>query len=98
MVGVLQYVTFTHSDITFTITQVCQFMNSPTSMHWLTVKYILRYLKHTIDYDLYLTKDLSSSFRAYFDINWAGDSDDRHFISGFNIFFDRNLISWSAEK
>lgn len=42
IVGALQYVTLSRPDITYAVNKVCQFMNSPTTDHWLAVKQILR--------------------------------------------------------
>ena len=34
-VGALQYVTITRPDISFAVNKVCQFMQAPTTEHWL---------------------------------------------------------------
>ena len=47
IVGALQYVTFICPDISFVVNKACLFMANPTSIHWLAVKRILRYLKGT---------------------------------------------------
>lgn len=40
----LQYLTFTRPDIAFAVIAVCQYMSSPTDIHFGAVKQILRYL------------------------------------------------------
>jgi len=45
IIGALQYLTFTRSDICYAVNMVCQFMHAPTASHWAAVKHILRYLK-----------------------------------------------------
>ena len=47
MVGALQYVTLTRPDISFSVNKVCQYLNSPTTVHMTAVKRILRYLHYT---------------------------------------------------
>lgn len=41
IVGALQYVTLTRPYITFSVNQVCQFLQSPTDVHMMVVKRIL---------------------------------------------------------
>jgi hypothetical protein len=38
VVGALQYYTFTRPDIAYTVNLLCQFMHSPTTLHWAAVK------------------------------------------------------------
>lgn len=55
-VGAFQYLMWTRPDLAFAVTQVCQFMHSPRTIHLQAVKRILRYLKGTIDSGLWFTK------------------------------------------
>ena len=45
LVGKLNYLTITHSDISFAISVLSQFMKDPRLPHWETVIRIVRYLK-----------------------------------------------------
>lgn len=42
------YVTLTRTDFSFTVNNTCQFLSSPTSVHWSAVKGILRFLQSTV--------------------------------------------------
>lgn len=50
LVGALQYLTFTRSDIQFTVNQVCQNFQSFTQEDLKTVKRILWYLRGTMNF------------------------------------------------
>ncbi|XP_068309937.1 uncharacterized mitochondrial protein AtMg00810-like [Pyrus communis] len=47
LVGALQYLTFTRPDIAYVVNYACQFMPTPTDVHFSLVKRILRYLHGT---------------------------------------------------
>ncbi|XP_041003931.1 uncharacterized mitochondrial protein AtMg00810-like [Juglans microcarpa x Juglans regia] len=96
-VGALQYVTLTRPDIAYSVNQLCQYMQAPTTVHWTAAKRVLRYLKHTLDYGLFY-KSGSFAINAYCDSDWAGDPDDRRSTCGYGVYVGSNLISWSAKK
>ncbi|KAL6330894.1 hypothetical protein AAG906_009322 [Vitis piasezkii] len=52
VVGALQYCTLTRPNISFVVNKVCQFMHSPSNVHWQAIKRILHYLKGTSHYGL----------------------------------------------
>jgi histone deacetylase 1/2 len=97
-VGALQYLTLTRPDLAFAVNKVCQFLHNPTTVHWTTVKRILRYIKGTIDIGLKIIKSVSLVMSAFSDADWAGSIDDRRSTGGFAIFLGPNLLSWSAGK
>ncbi|GJZ06535.1 retrotransposon protein, putative, ty1-copia subclass [Tanacetum coccineum] len=114
VVGSLQYVTLSRSDITFAVNKVCQYMHAPTENHWSAVKWILRYLHGTVEHGMLIRRSSGSTLQAFTDVLWkgnpdtsltafsdavwAGDSDDRRSMGGFAIYLGSNLISWTARK
>lgn len=72
-------------------------MHNPRSTHWAAVKRVRQYLKGTIDFGLYYIPS-SISLNAFFDLDWAGNPDDRKSTTGYGVFLGTNLITWSAKK
>ena len=97
-VGALQYLTLTRPDIQFAVNKACQFMHSPTLLHWQAVKRILRYLRGTIHDGLTIHGSSNCGLIAYSDADWASNPDDRKSTSGYCIFMGPNLILWCAQK
>jgi histone deacetylase 1/2 len=56
MVGALQYLTLTRPDISYVVNKVCQYLHTPTTMHWTAAKRILRYVEDTLSIGLTFTK------------------------------------------
>jgi hypothetical protein len=96
--GVLQYLTFTRSDIAYAVQQVCLHMHDPRESHLTAMKCILRYLRGTPDYELLLHRSLSTDLAVYTDADWAGCPDTRRSTSGYAVFLGDNLVSWSAKR
>jgi histone deacetylase 1/2 len=67
IVGALQYITLTRPDISFSMNKVCQFLHSPTIVHWTAVKRILRYLRGTVSVGLRCSKSNSALISAFSD-------------------------------
>lgn len=90
IVGALQYLTITHLNIAFSVNQVCQFMRNPTNVHWVVVKRILHYLKHSYDHSL-VYRHGSLHVVAYSDANYAGDPDNHYSTGDYGIFLGPNF-------
>jgi len=54
MVGAFQYLTFTCPDLAFSVHQLCQFMQCPTTSHLEVTKRVLRYVRGTLDFGIHL--------------------------------------------
>lgn len=95
IVGALQYFILTQPDIAYAVNKVCQFMHTPTDVHWQAVKRILRYLSGTSHLGLSVQPYLDYNLVCYTNADWTSSPDDRRSISAYCIFLGANLISWS---
>ncbi|XP_019183579.1 PREDICTED: uncharacterized protein LOC109178412 [Ipomoea nil] len=98
LAGALQYLTVTRLDLSFAVNRICQHMHSLTTEHWVMLKRVLRYVKGTLHFGLFIRLSSSLAVHAFSDSDWAGDPSDRKSTSGFLVFLGGNLISWSCQK
>jgi hypothetical protein len=98
IIGGLQYLTLTRSDLSFAVNKVCQYLHAPTTVHWTAVKRILCYVKDTLNIGTTFQKSSSTFLSAFSNANWAGCLDDRRSTGGFDVFVGPNFVSWSAKK
>jgi histone deacetylase 1/2 len=98
LVGALQYLTLTRPDLCFAVNKVCQYLHTPTVVHWSAVKRILRYVQGMKNLGLRIGPSKSMVVSAFSDADWAGCVDDRRSTGGFAVYLGENLISWSARK
>ena len=54
MVGALQYLTFTRPDLSFSVHQLCQFMQHPTTSHFDAAKRVLHYVRGTLHFRIHI--------------------------------------------
>jgi hypothetical protein len=98
LAGALKYLTFTRSDITYAVQQICLHMHDPWEPHLTAMKRTLHYLRGTLDYGLLLRCSASSELTVYTDADWAGYPDTRRSTSGYAVFLGTNVISWSSKR
>jgi hypothetical protein len=97
-VGSLMYAMLgTRPDIAFAVSVVSRFSANPDNTHWTAVKRIMRYLRGTVDYQLFYTASLTE-LKGYTDSDWAGDCDTRRSTSGYVFDIGSGAISWSSKR
>jgi hypothetical protein len=67
--GALQYLSFTQSNIAYTMQQICLHMHDPREFHLTAMKRILRYLQGTPDYSFLLRRSSNSDLIIYMDVD-----------------------------
>lgn len=98
LVGALHYLSLTRSDISFTVKRLSQFMHAPTSLHWTSLKWLLRYLHGTIYHGIILRCMSPLTLRTFTDVDWAGDKDNYKSTTGYIVYLGSNPISWSFKR
>ena len=58
----------------------------------------IKYVKITVEFGVWYSKDTSNVLVGYSDANWAGNADDRKSTSGGCIYVGNNLVSWISKK
>nr|GEW59564.1 ribonuclease H-like domain-containing protein [Tanacetum cinerariifolium] len=98
LAGALQYLTFTHLNLSYAVQHVCLYMHDPRDLHFIALKRILCYVSGTLDYGLQLHLSSTTQLSAYTDADWAGCLVTHRFTSGYCVFLDDNLLSWSVKR
>ncbi|RVW92497.1 Retrovirus-related Pol polyprotein from transposon RE1 [Vitis vinifera] len=98
LVGKLNYLTITRPDISFPVSVVSQFLQSPCDSHWDAIIRILRYIKSTPGQGVLYENRGHTQVVGYTDADWVGSPTDRRSTSGYCVFIGGNLISWKSKK
>ena len=80
LVDKLNYLTITRPDISFPVSVVSQFLQSPCDSHWDVVIRILRYIKSTPRQGVLYDNRGLAQVVGYTDADWAASPIDRHSI------------------
>ena len=98
LVGKLDHLTITRLDISFSVSVVSQFLQSPCDSHWDAVICILRCIKGIPDQTVLYENKGHIHIVRYCDADWVGSPADSRFTSGYCVFIGRNLVSWKSKK
>jgi hypothetical protein len=97
-VGSLMYaMVCTRSNIDHAVGVVSHFLSNPSKVHWNTAKWILGYLKGTINHCICFDGTSNLILEAYMDVDWAGDIDSRKSTSGYFVCFGNGVVSWQSK-
>ncbi|RVW71154.1 Retrovirus-related Pol polyprotein from transposon TNT 1-94 [Vitis vinifera] len=95
-IGSLMYaMVCTRPDIAYAVGVVSRFMSRRGKQHWEAVKWILRYLKGSLDTCLCFT-GASLKLQGYVDADFASDIDSRKSTTGFVFTLGGTTISWTS--
>nr|AAC62132.1 copia-like retroelement pol polyprotein [Arabidopsis thaliana] len=85
-VGSLMYSMIgTRPDLAHSVGLVCRFMSKPLKEHWQAVKWILRYIRGSIDRKLCYKNEGELILEGYCDSDYAADKEGRRSTSGVKV-------------
>ncbi|GKB20054.1 retrovirus-related pol polyprotein from transposon TNT 1-94 [Tanacetum coccineum] len=93
MVGTLMYLTFSRPDLVYDVCMCARYQARPTEKHLHAVKRIFRYLRGTINRELWYSKDSTIALTAFADADHAGCQDRRRSTSGSMQLLGDKLVS-----
>ena len=101
IVGSLVYLmSCTRPDLSYVVTKLSEKLEYPTIAHFNLCKFVLKYIKGTIDQGLIFKQNNDAlKLIGYSDSDW-GSSSDRKSITGYcyRLFDDCSFISWKTRK
>jgi hypothetical protein len=77
MIGSLLYLIASRPDIAFSVGVCARFQANPKESHLTAVKRIIRYVNDTLLYGIWYSRESNLVVTGYFDVDWAGNVDDR---------------------
>ena len=99
MIGSLMYLTVSRPDLMYVMSLVSRYMETPTEVHMMAVKRILRYIKGTSELGIHYRRgEEIEGIVAYSDSDYAGDLDDRRSTSGYVFMMGTGAVAWCSKK
>lgn len=99
LVGSLMYLMLaTRPDLSYSVNTCSRHQSKPTKQLWTKLKRILRYLKSTINLELFYPKNEKVMLVGYADADWAGDLHDRKSTTGYCFKVFGAVVCWCTKK
>jgi hypothetical protein len=98
IIGSLMYLMNTRPDICFVVNTLSQYLVETRRVHIVAAKHVMRYLKGTLEYGLYYTKDHDFKLYGYIDSDWVGSVSDRKSTSRCFFSLGSVMTSWQSGK
>lgn len=83
-------------DLAYPVGVISRFMSKPLMDHWQGVKWVLRYIKGSVDSRLQYKKESDFVVTGYCDSDYAADLDRRRSITGYTFTVGGNIVSWRS--
>ena len=98
-VGSLMYAMVgTRPDLAHAMSVVSRFIANPGEEHWTALKWIMRYVKGSLNMGLVFCKDDNHSVQVngYVDSDYAANLDTRRSLTGFVFTVLGGCVSWKS--
>lgn len=97
VIGSLMYLSIgARPDITFFMNS--QYFKEPKKIHWNACKRILKYLKATMDHELFFPARQINCLQTFSDADYAGDVETRRSTTDLVVKLGEATIAWSSSK
>jgi hypothetical protein len=85
-------------NISFAVSHLVQYAANPSTQHLRLAKYVLSYLKGTVDYRLRYDGAHGDGLHGYLDSSFGDQADDCHSTLGYVFLLADAAISWCSHK
>ena len=92
------YLVNTKPNIFYTVNQVSEAMVKLTKIFWKVEKHVLRYLRGTIEYELWYIWIEGVKLQGFTDADWASSPSDRKRTLGGIFYIGSKIVSWYSRK
>ncbi|GKB51393.1 hypothetical protein Tco_0902146 [Tanacetum coccineum] len=98
MVGSLMYLTANRPELVFVVCMCARYQTPPTKKHIEALKRVFQYIRGTINWGLWYSKDAAMTLTAYADVDHVGCQDTQRSTSGSAQFLGDKLILWMRSQ
>ena len=98
MVGSISYLTVSRLDISYSVGVCARYQANPKESHMNVLKKIIKYVKTTVEFGVWYSKDTNDVLAGYSDADRARNANDRKCTSGGCFYVGNNLVSWMSKK
>ncbi|KAL9148736.1 hypothetical protein ABFS82_12G062000 [Erythranthe guttata] len=96
--SVMYLMVSTRPDIAYAVSCLSRYMSNPGMPHWEALKWLLRYLKHSLHVGLNFSKsETEIELIGYVDSNFANDRDSRKSSTSYVFTLCGSCISWKSQ-
>ena len=98
LVGRLIYLMHTRPELSYAVHILTQFMKKPKQVHWDAATRVVRFLRGTVGYGVFLSSDTDLTLTVYCDSDWSSCPITRRSLSAFVVMLGGSPISWKTKK